>query len=168
MGLFDGKTDPTSARYDALMEELGELKTAVTELKGERAATSKIRDMEREYAETKRQLTDLQIEFDKEKEKHEREKREVEHLVGLERKRSEFERESAVTEARIAVREENLSAEQKRFEDQMKFITTRFEKEIDQSKELMVEILARLPKIETMLKLSSSGNGTAKEPTEVA
>jgi len=167
MGLFDTKTDPTSERYDALMDELGELKTAVTELKGERAATSKIRDMEREYADTKRQLTDLQIEFDKEKEKHAREKREVEHLVGLERKRSEFEREAAVTEARVAVREENLSAEQQRFEDQMKFITTRFEKEIEQSKELMMEILTRLPKVEALMKLSGQNGSSTKEPVGV-
>lgn len=166
MGLFDSKTDPTSARFDQLLDELAELKTAVTELRGERAATSKIRDMEREYADTKRQLTDLQIEFDKEKEKHAREKREVEHLVGLERKRSEFEREAAVTEAKVAVREENLSAEQKRFEDQMKFITTRFEKEIEQSKELMMEILTRLPKVEALMKLSGQ-NGTTKESVGV-
>jgi predicted nucleic acid-binding Zn-ribbon protein len=165
MGLFDSKTDPTTERFDALMEEMADLKRSVTELKGERAATSKIRDMEREYVDTKRQLTDLQIEFDKEKEKHAREKREVEHLVGLERKRSEFEREAAVTEAKVAVREENLSAEQQRFKDQMKFITDRFEKEIDQSKELMMEILARLPKVEALMKLQS-GNGS-KEPVGV-
>ena len=167
MGLFDSKSDPTSARFDQLLDELAELKTAVTELKGERAATSKIRDMEREYAETKRQLTDLQIEFDKEKEKHAREKREVEHLVGLERKRSEFEREAAVTEARVAVREENLTAEQQRFEDQMKFITTRFEKEIEQSKELMMEILTRLPKVEALMRIQSGQNGSTKEPEKV-
>lgn len=167
MGLFDSKNDPTTERFDALMEEMADLKRSVAELKGERAATTKIRDMEREYADTKRQLTDLQIEFDKEKEKHDREKREVEHLVGLERKRSEFEREAAVTEAKVVVREENLSAEQKRFEDQMKFITTRFEKEIDQSKELMAEILSRLPKVEALMRLQA-GNGSTKEPAEVS
>lgn len=164
MGLFG--QDPTSARFDALMEELAELKKAVAEVKGERAATGKLRDMEREYAETKKQLTDLQIEFDREKEKHEREKREVEHLVGLERKRSTFEREQGVAEAKVAVREENLAAERERFEDQMKFITKRFEKEIDQQKDLMGEILARLPKIETMLQLTSNGNGANKETEE--
>lgn len=165
MGLFDSK--PTSARFDALMDELADLKTAVAELKGERAATGKLRTLEQEYADTKKKLTDLQIEFDREKEKHEREKREVEHLVGLERKRSEFEREAAVTEAKVAVREENLSAEQKRFEDQMKFITQRFEKEIDASKELMVEILSRLPKVEALMRLQASNGSGAKEPAGV-
>jgi predicted nucleic acid-binding Zn-ribbon protein len=168
MGLFDGKQDPTSARFDALMEELADLKTSVAEIKGERAATRTLRDMERQYAETKKQLTDLQIEFDREKEKHEREKREVEHLVGLERKRSTFEREQGVAEAKVAVREENLAHERERFEDQMKFITTRFEKEVEQSKELMMDILARLPKIETLVKLTqegANGNGAKEEVT---
>lgn len=164
MGLFG--TDPTSERFDALMEQLGDLKQSVAELQGERKATTRLRDMEREYADTKQRLTDLQIEFDREKERHEREKREVEHLVGLERKRSSFEREQGVAEAKVAVREENLAAERERFEDQMKFITSRFEKEIDQQKELMGEILARLPKIETMLRLTQNGNGAAKEEVE--
>ena len=167
MGLFG--TEPTSARFDALMEELADLKRAVAEMKGERAAGSKLRDMEVEYAQVKKQLTDKQIEFDREKEKHEREKREVEHLVGLERKRSAFEREQGVAEAKVAVREENLAAERERFEDQMKFITTRFEKEVEQQKELMIDILARLPKIETLVKLTQeggNGNGAVKEEVE--
>lgn len=165
MGLF-GSPDPTSARFDALMEELAELKTAVAEIKGERAATGKLRDMEKQYADTKKQLVDLQIEFDREKEKHEREKREVEHLVGLERKRSAFEREQGVAEAKVAVREENLAAERERFEEQMKFITKRFEAEIAQSKEMQIEILARLPKVETLLKLTQEGNGNGAHKEE--
>lgn len=164
MGLFS--TDPTSQRFDALMEELADLKQSVAEIKGERNARRTLVTMEKEYADTKKQLTDLQIEFDREKEKHEREKREVEHLVGLERKRSEFERQQGVAEAKVAVREENLAAERERFEDQMKFITTRFEREIEASKDLMMDILTRLPKVETLLKLTqegSNGNGATKE-----
>lgn len=161
MGLFD--KDPTSERFDALMDELAELKGAVAEIRGERKATQTLRDMETQYVAIKKELTDLQIEFDREKEKHEREKREVEHLVGLERKRSAFEREQGVAEAKVAVREENLAAERERFEDQMKFITTRFEKEIEQSKDLQMEILARLPKVETLLKLTQGDNGATKE-----
>lgn len=164
MGLFG--TNPTSQRFDDLMDQLSDLKQAVAEIKGEREATSKLRSMEQEYTKTKQALVDLQIDFDREKEKHEREKREVEHLVGLERKRSEFERQQGVAEAKVAVREENLTAERERFEDQMKFITTRFEKEVEQSKELMMDILARLPKIETLVKLTqegANGNGATKE-----
>ena len=156
MGLF-GSPDPTSERFDALMEELADLKQAVAEIKGERAATSKLRSMEQEYAKVKSDLVDLQIEFDREKEKHEREKREVEHLVGLERKRSTFEREQGVAEAKVAVREENLAAERERFEDQMKFITQRFEKEIESQRALMDEILGRLPKVEALLRLTQNG-----------
>lgn len=163
MWMWGSRNDPTSERFDQLLEEMSELKRGVAELRGERAATRKIRDLEKEYAETKKQLTDLQIEFDREKEKHEREKREVEHLVGLERKRSTFEREQGVQEAKVAVREENLAAERERFEDQMKFITTRFEKEIEASKELMMEVLARLPKTETLIKLTQNGAAGAAE-----
>ena len=160
MGLFSN-TDPTSARFDALMEELATLKKSVAEIKGERIAGKRVLDLEREYATTKRTLTDLQIEFDREKEKHEREKREVEHLVGLERKRSDWERTAAVTEARVAVREENLTATQDRFEEQMKFHSTRFEAEVGYLKEIMADVLARLPKTETLIKLSGNGSDKA-------
>lgn len=163
MGLFGG-TDPTSARFDALMEELTSLKRSVAEIKGERAAGKRVIDLEREYASTKRELTDLQIEFDREKERHAREKREVEHLVGLERKRSDFEREAAIKEAKVTVREENLAAQTERFEEQMSFITTRFEKEVGYVKEIMADVLARLPKTETLIKLSG-GNGATEKKT---
>ena len=76
-----GSPNPTTERFDALMEELADLKRSVAEIKGERKATVRVRDLEKEYDSVKRELTDKQIEFDREQEKWEREKREVEHMV---------------------------------------------------------------------------------------
>ena len=170
MGLFGtwGTKDPTTARFDQLMEELAEVKRQLALIKGERSAVGSLRSMEVEYAETKQKLTDLQIEFDKEKEKHEREKRETEHLVGLERKRSEFEASKAATEATIAVREENLKADRDRFEENLKFNNERFTTEVGYLKEMVGEMLERLPKVDVAVK--AGGNGTQKEaaPTDDA
>jgi len=141
------------------MEQLASLKKDVAEVKGERQASKILRDMDGEYTRVKQELTDLQITFDKEKERHEREKRETEHFVGLERKRSEFEAKKAASEATLAVREENLKADRERFEGQLKFHEDRFTQEVGYLKEMVEQMLERLPKVELR---SNSTQATTK------
>jgi predicted nucleic acid-binding Zn-ribbon protein len=159
MGLF-GTPEPTSARFDALMEQLADLKTEIAELRGERDASSRLLNVEKQYATTKRELTDLQITFDREKEKHAREIRETEHMVGLQRKRGEFETEAAEREARLAVREENLQAQQDRFDEHVKFIEERFEQQFKTLEKLTGQILKRMPTTTQMLTVGASKNGS--------
>lgn len=155
-----GSPNPTTERFDALMEELADLKRSVTEIKGERKATVRVRDLEKEYDQVKRELTDKQIEFDREQEKWEREKREVEHMVGLQRKRGEFESEAAGREAKLSVREENLKAQQERFDEHVKFIEERFDQQFKSLEKLTGKILDRLPTTKQLITVGGNGNGS--------
>lgn len=57
-------------------------------------------------------------------------KREVEHKVGLERKRQEFEIQQAKRETEVKVREENLAADKERFKAEMNFQREHLQSEI--------------------------------------
>ncbi|KKK63946.1 hypothetical protein LCGC14_2989170 [marine sediment metagenome] len=71
--------------------------------------------------------------------------REIEHKVGLERTRQKFETEQAKREATVTVREENLTADRKRFEEQMDFQNERFTEEVTYLKDMVGQVLKRLP-----------------------
>ena len=77
------------------------------------------------------------------------------HKVGLERKRQEFEIKQAKREATVNIREENLSADRDRFENQMKFQEERFTKEVKYLKDMMNKMMERLPSAEIYAKIKS-------------
>ena len=145
---------------DEILAEIKELKVEVTLLKGERDANKGAAKLEAEHKTLRRELTDLQIEYDREKEKWEREKREVTHMVGLQKKRGEFEAESAAREATLTVREENLQADKARFEEHVNFMERRFEEELKATRKMMERFLERMP---TTKQLISVGNGSEAE-----
>ena len=95
----------------------------------------------------KRKLSELEIQKSQKEEEFARKQREVEHMVGLERKRSAFEKESATRDATLTVREENLKAEKKRFEDQMAFHDKRFTEEVGYLKEMIGRVLEAIPNV---------------------
>lgn len=95
----------------------------------------------------RQQLAQLEIEREKKQEDFARQERELRHMIGLEKKRQEFEIEQAQKEAALKVREENLSAEQRRFADSLQFNTERFEKMETYLKEMLADILTRLPNV---------------------
>lgn len=94
-----------------------------------------------------KQVSDLEISKSKKEEEFAREKREVEHMVGLQREKSEFETESAKREATLSVREENLKADRTRFEEQMKFQNDRFTQEVGYLKEMLGRVLEAIPNV---------------------
>lgn len=159
MGLFDSRHDPTGERYDKLLEEIGELKLRVTELRAEKKSRTQIAELEREYADTKKQLVDLQLSFEKEKERHDRERRETEHMVGLQRKRGEFETEAAGREAVLNVREENLQAAKDRFDEHVAFIEKRFDQQFDSLNGLMEKFLERMPTTKQLITVGGRNGG---------
>lgn len=147
MGLFDKQTKELDAAVLALKEE-------IADLKAERSVQAKWLDSTKGINDLKKQITDLEIGKAKIVEDNAREKREVTHMVGLERKRQEFEAEqarkgieTAREEAILEVREENLKAERVAFEKSMDFQQKRFEKEVGYLKDLMGQILERLPTV---------------------
>jgi len=143
---------------DRILEEIGSLKIEVTSLKAERKAVKSAHDLETEHIKLKRELTDRQIEWDKEKEKWDREKREVEHLVGLQKKRGTFEVESATQKAKLDVREENLAADRKRFDEHVKFIEKRFDQQFESLNGLMEKFLERMPTTKQLITVGSNGS----------
>ena len=143
MPLFD-RSDP---RADELVEEIRKLTREVAELKGERDAGREAVSLARDITRLKKELTDLEIDKDRQEEAHEREKREVEHMVGLQRRRSEMETEAAQRDVKLTVREENLKQDRDRFEKEMEFTRERFEKEVGYLQDLMREVLSRLPTV---------------------
>ena len=100
----------------------------------------------------KKQINDLEIEKSKLKEQHEREERELRHMIGLEKKRQEFEIEQSKRETKLTIQQENLAADKKRFEDQMKFHETRFTEEVGYLKEMISNVLERLPNVNMEVK----------------
>lgn len=113
-------------------------------LKGDGTEKAKLNG---EIKRLKKELVDLEIQRDRLSETHEREQRDLKHMIGLEKKRQEFEIESAKRETTVSIREENLTADRKRFEDQMDFTTKRFEQEVGYLKDIMVQVLDRLPTV---------------------
>ena len=87
----------------------------------------------------------LEIEAARRDEAFARKEREIEHKVGLERKRQEFELASGKREATLSVREENLAADRKLFEEQMAFHEKRFTEEVSYLKQIIGDIAERLP-----------------------
>ena len=97
--------------------------------------------------ELEKQIADLEIQKSRKQESFEKQERELRHMIGLERKRQEFEIEKATSEVSIKVREEALKAEQKRFAEQLAFNTERFNKAEENLKSILGEIIQRLPNV---------------------
>lgn len=105
-----------------------------------------------EVVTLKRQIADLEIQKSKKEEYAARQERELRHMIGLEKKRQEVEIEAAKRETQIAIRESNLAADKKRFEEQLKFNNERFEKMEGYLKDMMGQVLERLPTVTVDMK----------------
>lgn len=105
-------------------------------------------DLGSEVFRLKSEVETLTIEKARKQEEFNRRERELEHKVGLEKTRQEFELAAGKREAVLAVREENLESDKKRFADQMAFHEKRFTEEVTYLKEMVGQVLERLPNIE--------------------
>lgn len=99
----------------------------------------------------KEQISQLEIDKAKKEEEFARGERELKHMVGLERKRQEVEVAQAKKEAELNIREQNLAADKKRFEETIEFNNRQFGKMEDYMKSMMTEILKRLPEIKVKM-----------------
>jgi hypothetical protein len=134
---------------DQFASALAELqKDALGRVEGELRGLRTVTDLSVKVKSLREQVEKLEIEKGRKDEEFERKEREIEHKVGLERKRQEFELASGKREATLAVREENLKADRKRFEEQMKFHEERFTAEVGYLKEMLSDIVQRLPSAE--------------------
>jgi len=115
----------------------------------------------------RKRITELEIEEAKKTEAFDREKREVEHMVGLERRRADFEREAAIREAELSVREQNLAAVQENLQKQIDFMVERFTEEVGYLKtEVLAVVIKALPNVNVELG-RQFGNGNGKDKADV-
>lgn len=104
----------------------------------------------------RKEIATLEIERDKKREEWDRKEREIEHKIGLERKRQEFEIESAKRETGLKVREDNLAADKERFKSEMEFQRERLSGEVDSLRLLVNEMLKRLPSAEIYAEIGGA------------
>lgn len=138
--------DKEAAKLAAALQLV--VREAIEEATKDFQAVKTIADLERERVRLTTELTDLGIKKAKAEEDNARALREVEHKVGLERKRQEFELAAAKRETAVALREEALTQDRKRFDEQLKFHEDRFSTEVTYLKDLLVEIMKRLPDVQ--------------------
>jgi hypothetical protein len=91
--------------------------------------------------------TKLEIERDKKNEEYARKDREIEHKIGLERKRQEQELDLATRGAVLKAKEDNLTAERELFKKEMAFRQDRFMEEVKYQRELSEKLLQAMPKM---------------------
>jgi DNA anti-recombination protein RmuC len=128
---------------DELVEEIAKLRGEIKALREEKRAVGRSADLQTEINDLTKRLTDLQITEDRVSEERDRERREVEHMVGLERRRQEFEVEQAKRETQVELREAALTEQRKRFEEQMKFIENRLADEVKYLKDDIIKALLK-------------------------
>lgn len=137
-----------SGREKHLQESLEQLGRSLTEARGEADAIQQRLSLLEDYEAVKKALTDKEIELAKVHEDHARANREIEHKLGLHKIQVEQEKTAAVTEAKLAVREEALAAKEGRFQQEMQFMQKRFEDEVASQRKLVEQVLDRLPHFE--------------------
>ena len=155
MGIFK-KVETTEVRED-VVEDLRELRGSVDKILRLIDGRKNVVTLTSEVVDLKNQIADLEINKSQLTEAHEREKREVQHFVGLEKRRQEVEIVQSTREATLAVREANLDADKLRFEEHIKFVEAAQAKHLEDIKDLLGKVIERIP---TMTwEANHNGNG---------
>lgn len=134
----------SSATLNAVKDEL---KADIERLRLEKRVVSEEKALSEEVVRLKKEVVQLGIDKARVQEDQAKRERELTHMVGLEKKRQEQELALNTREITVKVREENLTADKARFEAQMDFHDKRFTEETRYLKDLMGQILSRLPTI---------------------
>jgi len=161
--MFQRKPDPKIALEAQLSETVLELRGSIAKLEATLKVKGKEKELTERVTELQEQIAALSIDKDRIIENNAREKREVTHMVGLERKRQEFEAEQAMkgietarAEAVLEVKTENLKLEREAFKKEMDFREERFKKEVGYLKDLMAQVLERLPTVTVDRKITET------------
>ena len=117
----------------------------------------------RNVSDLQEQINKLEVDKSRREEDIARKERELEHKVGLERTRQAQEIELAKRESSVEIREENLKVDRVRFEEQLQFHEDRFSTEVGYLKDMVTQVLERIPHVE--VDIIKNGH---KEPEEKA
>lgn len=132
-----------------LTGQIRSLTKEVAGLRGERDAQQGLRDLTDERNDLTARIERLKIEKDRTDETNRRERREVEHMVGLEKKRMEQERILAVREAELKVKEDAVDAKVAALTEQLDFSTKELGSQITYLKDdIIKQVFERLPIVE--------------------
>jgi hypothetical protein len=149
-------------RREGLTDELAELKGDVKALRREREGITEELALSDEVVGLRRSISKLEIEKSKKDEQHERKVRETEHRVGLLKLQQTHEVTNAKRETELQVREGNLSAERKRFEQEMEFQRKHLQGEVDRIESVLEKVLERLPNVDVAMRTAFSQNGRSR------
>jgi chromosome segregation ATPase len=132
-------------------DERTRLADELAALKGEIKALRSERDNTEQLAKLRRDVEQLKLEKDRLTEDNARKIRETEHKVGLLKTKQDHDVANARRETKLEVREENLTADKKRFEDEMAFQREHMQREVDRFDGIAKALMERLPTIEVEL-----------------
>jgi hypothetical protein len=143
---------------DRLADEIADLKAEIKALRTERDNTAEVKRLEQAVER-------LKLEKDRLTEQNDRKIRETEHKVGLLKTRQDHDVEHATRMAKLAVREQNLSADRERFQAEMEFQREHLQREVDRIESILGKVLERLPNIDAALKVGvgSGLNGSSHD-----
>lgn len=128
---------------------------------GSSEAINKIResiDLAKTVEKLREELANLKINESQIKEKYAREKREIEHMLGLEKTRQAQELELSKREAALEVKEQALKQEREMFKKEAESIQKRFEDQLKDQNMLITNLLGALPN----MKIIRTENGASK------
>jgi hypothetical protein len=145
------------AQLKKLSDEIERLTVEVAGLRAEKKSVSEQRSLSEQIVDLKKQVSNLEITRDKKQEDFDRRERELTHMIGLEKKRQEFEIKKSVEDARLAVREENMKTAKEQFDKEIKFKESQLTKQIDYLQGLMKELMERLPTVTVDKQISAKG-----------
>lgn len=145
---FDSKLEQSVTRTvkDILTKVLTDTETTLGKIRSAFNLEGKIKALQEE-------LETLKIEKDRKDEQFARREREVEHKVGLERKRQEFEIQQARREVMVEVKEKNLKKDKERFEEQMDFHKEAMAEEVKSLRDMVGKLLKALPSAEIIARV---------------
>jgi hypothetical protein len=160
MGWIERAVDRTlETKREAVIEELADLRTDVKALRKERTSMREEMDLSEEVVKLRKDISTLTIEKSKATEEQERKVRETEHRVGLLKVQQTHEVENAKRETELQVREGNLSADKKRFEQEMEFQRKHLQGEVDRIESVLEKVLERLPNVDVAMRTAFTQSG---------
>jgi hypothetical protein len=142
-----------SSRWKKMLTEFVVAATKELENSAE-SATSAYRKL----GDVTKKLAEMEIQQAKKQEEWDRREREIEHKIGLERKRQEFEIEQSKRETKVSVQQDNLAADKERFKSEMDFQRTHLQEEITSLRTLVGQLLKRLPSAEIIATVGGKSN----------
>lgn len=124
------------------------VKSAFDRVDTEVSKLYKISDLSGKVTELKEEIETLRIEKGRVEEDRAKERRELEHKIGLHKQQITQDIVLARREASVEVKEANLNADRKRFEEQMKFVQENFTAQTEYLKDIIGDLSKRLPSLD--------------------